>query len=230
MSIRVHSRLIKYMRLRWKIGRVISLVLAKILFGFRVYGQSNLLKNSGQILASNHCSHLDPFLVGLASEQETYFMAKQELFKISKFFTWLIKFFNAIPLDRNAQAKQALNQCASFLQQKKPVVIFPEGTRNKNNGLLPFKPGIGFLAITNQVPIIPVAIIGVRSLWGGAFSRYVDKFREPLSTKQKTKHITVKFGKPIYPSGYYQTKENYIKLTETVKSDIEALLNEKQKN
>ncbi|MBS4015930.1 MAG: 1-acyl-sn-glycerol-3-phosphate acyltransferase [Candidatus Latescibacteria bacterium] len=214
------------MRLRWRVGLIISFVLAKILLGFRVIGQANVLKNSGQILVSNHRSHLDPFLVGLASGQETYFMAKQELFKISRFFTWLIKFFNAIPLDRDERAKSALDQCSNFLQQKKPVVIFPEGTRNKYDSLLPFKPGVGFLAITNQVPVIPVAVGGVRELWGGRFSWYVDRF-PPLPNRQKSSRITVRFGKPIYPTGYHQNKQDYLKLTEIVKSNIETLLNEK---
>jgi 1-acyl-sn-glycerol-3-phosphate acyltransferase len=214
------------MRLRWRIGLTISFILAKILLGFRVVGQANLLKNSGQILASNHRSHLDPFLVGLASGQETYFIAKQELFKISKFFAWLIKFFNAIPLDRDTQAKSTLDQCVNFLQQKKPVVIFPEGTRNRYKELLPFKAGVGFLAITNQMPVIPVAVCGVRELWGGRFSRYVDRF-PPLPNRQKSSRITVKFGKPIFPTDYNQKKEDYLKLTEIVKSNIETLLNEK---
>lgn len=214
------------MRLRWRIGLVISFILAKVLLGFRVVGQTNLLKNSGQILASNHRSHLDPFLVGLASSQETFFIAKQELFRISKFFTWLIKFFNAIPLDRDAQAKSALDQCSQLLQRQKSVVIFPEGTRNKSDSLLPFKAGIGFLAITNQVPIIPVAVCGVRELWGGWFSRYVDRFA-PLPKTKKLSRVTVKFGKPIFPAGFCQNKQDYLKLTEIVKTNIETLLYEK---
>ncbi|MEO0074539.1 MAG: lysophospholipid acyltransferase family protein [candidate division WOR-3 bacterium] len=213
------------MRLRWRIGRIVGYALAKVVFGLKVIGQKYVLPPKGQILASNHRSYLDPFLVGLASNQETYFMAKKELFEITPLFTRLIRFWNAIPLDRQERAKSAIDICCAVLRQKKAVVIFPEGTRNSKQGLLPFKAGVGFLAITNQVPIVPVAIVGLRELWGGRFSKIIDRF-PPLSNRKKIYRITVKFGEPIYPYGFSDAKEDYQRLTDIVKSKIYTLLDE----
>ena len=142
------------MRLRWRLGRGIAYILVKPFLRVRVIGQDNLQKDSAQILAANHCSHIDPALVALASTQEIYFMAKEELFHISRFFKWLILFWNAIPLPRGTGASEALKKCSSLLSQGKTILIFPEGTRNKfEELLLPFKPGFGFLAVVNQVGI-----------------------------------------------------------------------------
>jgi 1-acyl-sn-glycerol-3-phosphate acyltransferase len=216
------------MRLRWKIGRIIAYVLAKTLFGFRVIGQNNLVKDSGLLLVANHRSNIDPFFVGLASGQEIYFMAKQELFNISKFFTWLISFWNAIPLTRDIRASEAIRKCATLLKNKRTVLIFPEGTRNKYDEMLPFKPGFGFLAVTNQVPIVPVAISGVREAWYGRFTRLIDRdIRKGYNSKQ-SKNVIVKFGKPISPNSFANTREDYERLSETVRNNIISLLMENE--
>ena len=214
------------MKLRWKIGRVVANVLAKSLFGFRVVGQNNLLKSTGQILVANHHSNIDPFFVGLAAGQEIYFMAKIELFSISKFFTWLISFWNAIPLTRDSQTSEALRKCSALLKNKKTVLIFPEGTRNKFEELLPFKPGFGFLAVTNQAPIIPVVISGVREVWHGYFTRLIDRDIRKDYNPLGSKNVVIRFGKPILPSGFAKNRDDYEKLTQLVRKDIETLLNE----
>jgi 1-acyl-sn-glycerol-3-phosphate acyltransferase len=215
------------MRLRWEIGRIIAFSLAKTLFGFQVVGQDNLLKDKGQILVSNHRSNIDPFFVGLAAGQEIYFMAKEELFKISKFFTWLISFWNAIPLARDARASEALRKCSNLLQNKRTVLIFPEGTRNKFEETLPFKPGFGFLATTNQVPIIPVAISGVREVWRGRLTRFIDRDIRKKYQPNYSKNVRVKFGRAIYPTGYTTDRDDYEKLTQIIRNEIELLLKEK---
>jgi 1-acyl-sn-glycerol-3-phosphate acyltransferase len=212
------------MRLRWKIGRIIAYILAKTLFGFRVSGQHHLVKNSGQLLVANHRSNIDPFFVGLAAGQEIYFMAKQELFNISKFFSWLISFWNAIPLARDIQASEAIRKCATLLKNKRTVLIFPEGTRNKYDEMLPFKPGFGFLAITNQVPIVPVAISGVREVWHGRFTRLIDRDIRKGYNSEHSKNVIVTFGKPISPLGFTNTREDYERLSEVVQNNIKRLL------
>jgi len=218
------------MRLRWRIGRIIAWTLAKPLFNFKVLGQDNLKKDSAQILVANHRSNMDPFFVALASGQEVYSMAKQELFHINKFFKWLILFWNAIPLHRGAGATEAIKKCSELLSQGKTVVVFPEGSRNKYDELMqPFKPGFSYLAINNQVPVIPVAISGVREVWHGKLSGLIDKdiagLSKPLKLKN-SKGITVRFGKPISPNGRSNNHNGYEQLSMVVQKDIELLLKE----
>lgn len=216
------------MRLRWKIGRVFAYILAKTLFRFRVIGQNNLLKDTGQILVANHRSNVDPFFVGLAAGQEIYFMAKQELFHISKLFTWLISFWNAIPLERDFRSSNALKKCITLLKNKKTVLIFPEGTRNNCEKLLNFKPGFAFLSITVESPIIPVAITGVREVWHGSFTRLIDRdIRKDYNTEH-SKNVIVKFGNPRFPFGFTNNREDYLKLAQVIQNDIIRLLEENE--
>jgi 1-acyl-sn-glycerol-3-phosphate acyltransferase len=220
------------MRLRWRLGKVMAYILIKPFLRFRVIGQDNLLANSAQILAANHRSHMDPALVALASKQEIYFMAKEELFHISRFFKWLISFWNAIPLPRGAGASEALKKCSNLLSKGKTVLIFPEGTRNKFEELLqPFKPGFGFLSVNNHVPVIPVAITGVREAWNGKLSQFVDRdiAKKTKSQKAKAKNsdgITVRFGKPVFPNGKMKSRDEYEQVAQIVQKDIELLLKE----
>ncbi|MEO0091255.1 MAG: lysophospholipid acyltransferase family protein [candidate division WOR-3 bacterium] len=222
------------MKLRWRLGRIIAYPLAKILFGLKVKGRENLLKNQGQILVANHRSHLDPFIIAVAAEQEIYFMAKKELFQISRFFSWLIRFWNAIPISREEEFPHStLKLISNLLQKCQTVLVFPEGTRNKSplpSQLLPFKSGASYLSIINQVPIIPVAVKGVREIWHGRLSALIDQDivkskRHSLNLPtDKTSRISVRFGQPIFPNGYAKTKNDYETLTQLIKSKIESML------
>ncbi len=214
------------MRLRWRLGLVFANILVRPFIRLKVEGRENLLKGSAQILASNHRSHLDPVFASLAVNQEILFVAKEELFRISKFFTWLIKFWNAIPLARNAQVAETLKKCSQFLGKQKTVLVFPEGTRNKRPQLMPFKSGVGFLSITNRAPVIPVAINGIWQVWHGRITRWIDKYEPPQLPKVKKPLIMVRFGEPVYPLGYNNTKEDYQKLSGIVQSRVEAMLHE----
>lgn len=222
------------MKWRWRLGRIIAYPLAKILLGLKVRGRENLLKNQGQILVANHRSHLDPFIIAVAANQEIYFMAKKELFQISRFFSWLIRFWNAIPISREEEFPHTtLKLISSLLQKCQTVLVFPEGTRNKSpliNQLLPFKLGASYLSIVNQVPIIPVAVKGVREIWQGRLSALIDQDivnskRQSLNLpSNKTSRITVHFGKPIFPNRYEKTKNDYEELTQQIKCKIESML------
>ncbi|MCX7785445.1 MAG: 1-acyl-sn-glycerol-3-phosphate acyltransferase [candidate division WOR-3 bacterium] len=219
------------MKWRWRLGQIIAYPLAKILFGLKVIGQEYLIRNQAQILVANHRSHLDPFVIAVASKQEIYFMAKKELFQISRFFSWLIKFWNAIPISRQEEfAHSTLKIISGLLQKHKTILVFPEGTRNKSlsfNQLLPFKLGASYLSIVNQVPIVPVAVKGVREIWQGRLSALIDKDIARIKKVQKNnkcQRIVVQFGKPIFPSGYTKSKYDYESLTQKIKQSIEELL------
>lgn len=198
----------------YKIVRLLALLFLKLFSRLRVEGNSLLPANEAFILAPNHLSTLDAFILLAAVKNEYYTIGKMELFKnpILKFF--IIR-LNAIPVNRNGFCRQTLKMAIEILRQKKIVAIFPEGYISKNGTLGRFKSGVARLAIEAKVPIIPVAIIGSNRLL-------------PLGKKIPRPHrVIVKFGKPIYVDNYEQGSNHklMIDLTEKVKQQIILMLN-----
>lgn len=178
------------MKLRYRVGTRVIYLVWKILFGFRVEGRENIPDNGGIIIASNHLSSYDPPLIGTAVwSRECYFFAKRELFIINKFYSCLIRAFNAYPVDTRKPDIKALKQTKSLLGRGLGIIFFPEGTRSKTGQFLDFNPGVGWLAIKCNVPIVPTLIKGTNT---------------PLISQLFRKHrVYVKFGVPILGSGYW---------------------------
>ena len=163
-----------------------------------VKGLDNLPKERGFILASNHCSHLDPIIIpSLFIKQfkrKVHYLAKEELFK-----PWILnkvlKAAEIIPIDKKGRNKKALENALDALKQGKIIGIFPEGGRTKNGKLCRGKTGVTRLALEAKVPVVPVGIKGSYELW--PVHQRIFKFK---------KAIYVNIGKPMYFNKYYNKK------------------------
>ena len=198
----------------YKIVRLLALLFFKLFSRLRVEGNNQLPENEAFILAPNHFSTLDAFILLAAVKNEYYTIGKMELFKnpILKFF--IIR-FNAIPVNREGFCRQTLKVAIEILGQNKIVAIFPEGYISKNGTLGRFKSGVARLALEAKVPVIPVAIIGSNRVL-------------PLGKRIPRPHrVIVKFGEPIYVGNYEQGCDRKVMtdLTERVKQQIHILLN-----
>lgn len=147
------------------IGWIISWVAARLIFRMKVHQKENLPRKGAFILASNHISLADPQFVGSVVNSEIHFLAKKELFK-NRFFGNILRRVNAHPVNRAGFDKKALETAIDVLQSDEPMVIFPEGTRGKNGKFLPARPGIGKIARTAMVPVVPVYVTGTNRLSG----------------------------------------------------------------
>jgi 1-acyl-sn-glycerol-3-phosphate acyltransferase len=137
------------------------------LWRFRIHGE--IPKNPGKaVCVSNHCSHTDVFLISHLP-WEMKWLAKRSLFNLP-FIGWSMRLVKDVPIDRASPsaAKAALDQCARWLEQGVPVMIFPEGTRSKNGELQGFKDGAFRLAIDTGADVLPMAVAGT----GGALSKH----------------------------------------------------------
>jgi len=147
----------------YSILRPVCILLCKIFFGIRVYGKKNIPKKGGFILASNHCSHLDPVVLGVACPRRLNFMARHDLF-FNPFFSRLISALGAFPVRRGYADRFALREAMKRLNRREALVLFPEGARQAasgNNDAIP-QAGIGFLASKLNVPVIPAYIEGTQ--------------------------------------------------------------------
>jgi 1-acyl-sn-glycerol-3-phosphate acyltransferase len=133
-------------------------------FGFRVRFTEPLPATGGLLVLSSHQSHLDPLIIGLATDRRMSSLARSSLYTFKPFGA-VITALDAVPIDRNASMVTAMKQVIARLQQGAAVVMFPEGTRTADGRLGEIRPGFALIAKRAAVPIVPVAIVGAYECW-----------------------------------------------------------------
>jgi len=203
-------------------GYALVYAFGQLVLKVRVTGREKLVRGP-QILASNHASNFDPLLVGLGAAREIHFLAKEELFAASRLFAWLIHTYNAWPVRRGGGDPAAMKRCSWLLGKCQTIVLFPEGTRSRTGDICPFKPGIGMLAITNHVPVVPVHLGGVsRSIIAYLTDRdFVARGYRKKPTRNMGIHIA--FADPVYPRGFSSDRQGYVDLAQEVENRVREL-------
>ena len=135
-----------------------------LVFGLRVFGAEHWPTEGGSLVCSNHQSYFDPVIVGSCCNRRLNYLARESLFQFF-LFGWLIKWFDAIPLQREGIGIGGLKETMKRLKRGESVLIFPEGTRTLDGELQPPQPGFCVLARRCRVPIIPVALDGAYQAW-----------------------------------------------------------------
>ena len=139
--------------------RAVLLPAFLIYFRMQRIGREHLPRRGALLLASNHRSFLDPFVIGMMTRRPVYFMAKRELFQ-KRWQAWLLNSLGAFPVDRGAGDTAAIDTTHAILERGDCVVVFPEGTRVRPGPLGAPHRGIGRLALDSGVPVVPIAVIG----------------------------------------------------------------------
>jgi 1-acyl-sn-glycerol-3-phosphate acyltransferase len=117
------------------------------------------------IFVSNHLSFLDVVLLPTILPLEIVFIAKQSL-KWVPFFGLALASGGAVLIDRS-NPRGAIESIRAGIKKMPAgwsIVIFPEGTRSSTGELKAFKKGVIHVALATKLPIVPLAIHGVREL------------------------------------------------------------------
>ncbi|NQS99688.1 MAG: 1-acyl-sn-glycerol-3-phosphate acyltransferase [Candidatus Omnitrophica bacterium] len=167
------------MFLYW-ITRVIFRTFAKIFLRLKVEGLENIPAKGGFVLAANHASSLDPFLVTAAFPRYIRWLVIYEYYDLW-FFKWFLKSMRFIRIENNLP-REALRT----LKRGGIVGLFPEGRRTWSGKLGPGRAGAVALARHTGCPVVPLAI-------SGSYEAL------PRTRKTIKPHpITVRIGKPLY--------------------------------
>ena len=145
----------------------ILLPLAWIVFhiGFRVecIGRENLKKvrTNGCIIAPNHVSAIDPVFVVITRfwGRRMVVFAKKELFEINVLLTWFFRWMGALCVRGTREELDVINQTVEACRNGGTLLIFPEGTREKEGKLLQPKSGLFVIAAQAAVDVVPVRIL-----------------------------------------------------------------------
>lgn len=183
----------------------------RILFFFffwKVRGKENLPMQGPVVVIANHRSYWDPIIVGVALKRRVYFMAKEELFSIPVLGT-LVRWLGAFPVKRGQKDRAALRRALELLARGEVVGVFPEGGRNRKEGLREFEKGAALLALKAKAPILPVAVIG--SPWQRLFPR------------GKKRLFEVRVGAPLFFEGDPKT-QNLAFVSQKAQEAVQKLL------
>ena len=178
--------------------------LVKIFLGTKVdfKGIENIPINQKYFIASAHQSMFETFALQSVLDYPV-FILKKELLKIPLFGQYLKK-IKSIEIVRDTTTKDNLNffdKVASIIKnEKRPLLIFPQGTRVHVNDRVPFKKGVGRIYEALNISCVPVALNSGKVWPKLGIIKYPGK-------------ITVSFLKPIKPG---LNRDEFIKNLETV--------------
>ncbi|MGV9195059.1 lysophospholipid acyltransferase family protein [Microbacterium sp. MC2] len=180
-----------YYFVRWGIAP-----LARLIYWPHIEGRQHIPRTGPVILASNHLSFIDSFVIPMFAPRPVYFLAKSSYFegtglrgRLSRsFFTAL----GATPVQRGAgqAALDALEQQKRILQSGRAIALYPEGTRSLDGRLYKGRTGVAFLALQTGAKVVPVGLAGtneampVGAKWPRTRPRVTIRFGEPLDLSQ----------------------------------------------
>jgi 1-acyl-sn-glycerol-3-phosphate acyltransferase len=182
---------------------IVSLGFA-IYFRLRIAGREHL-PSGPMLVCSNHQSHLDPVLVGLACREPITYLARDTLFK--GWFAKLIVYLGAIPIQRDGLGFAGVKKTLERLKEGEKVLVFPEGTRSADGQLQPLKGGLALIARRAKVPLLPMAIAGAYEAW-------------PRRQSLPTPHTIQMVVGPVIPLATVQSMDDE-QLTALLQSEIE---------
>ncbi len=148
----------------FEISRAATRIVVTVLWGLQSFGEKNVPRRGGVILAANHASYLDPVLVGVRVWRPIAFFAKSELFR-NWFFGWLISRLYAFPVRQGDADVGAVRQAIARLNEGYALNIFPEGGRTPDGKLQKIQSGVALIARRSGAPVVPVAIVGSFEVW-----------------------------------------------------------------
>ena len=167
----------------YEVVRVLTSLYAYTFLRTRAIGTENVPGSGAVILAPNHFSFMDHFLMGCYIRRKVRFMAKSQLFKPP--MQWIYSHGGVFPVRRGARDEEMFVTANAIIARGGAITMYCEGGRSRTGKLAEHaKPGIGRLALETGVPIVPIAIHGssrVRNWKRLQFPEVTVQYGEPMA-------------------------------------------------
>ena len=152
--------------------------------GLRVHGLDHLPGRGPVILAPNHVSLADPWIMCAACPNPMRSMAAAYLYKVPLLAPYLYG-MGAFPLEQGVADPAAMGLARRLLARGATLMVFPEGGCSRDGQPQPWLPGVAVLALRSGAPVIPVLIQGSGRLlpvgrWFPRRSRVTVTFLPPI--------------------------------------------------
>ncbi|MCQ9133671.1 MULTISPECIES: lysophospholipid acyltransferase family protein [Streptomyces] len=170
--------------------------LLRVLFRPRIEGLEHVPDSGAAIIAGNHLSFSDHFLMPAILRRRITFLAKAEYFTgpgvKGRLTAAFFRSAGQIPVDRSGKeaGQAAIREGLGVLAKDELLGIYPEGTRSHDGRLYKGKVGVAVMALKSRAPVIPCAMIGTFEA-------------QPPGKKIPTLHpVAIRFGEPLDFSRY----------------------------
>ena len=143
--------------------RGLAWVVTHLVCRCRVHGREHIPPSGPLLIVANHLSWYDPFLLGAVLPRRVWFYTKIEVFSWPV-AGWLCKITGQIPVHRGEGDRASLQQALAYLREGRAIVVFPEGTVERQEQMIAAHSGIAMLALRSGATLLPVALTGTRRI------------------------------------------------------------------
>ncbi|MFI6060055.1 lysophospholipid acyltransferase family protein [Streptomyces sp. NPDC051286] len=170
--------------------------LLRLLFRPRIEGLEHIPEDGAAIVAGNHLSFSDHFLMPAIIKRRITFLAKAEYFTgpglKGRLTAAFFRSAGQIPVDRSGKdaGQAAIREGLAVLSKDELLGIYPEGTRSHDGRLYKGKVGVAVMALKARVPVVPCAMVGTFEI------------QPPGRVVPRIKQVTIRFGEPLDFSRY----------------------------
>lgn len=199
-SLRIVQGVFKF--ILWETGAKITVI-----------GFENVPKDETVLYVGNHRSYFDILMTYCRCPGLTGYVAKDGMEKIPLLSIWMKRLY-CLFLNRD-DIRQGLKMILTGVEQMKngiSMCIFPEGTRNRGEEMMPFKEGSLKMAEKTGCAIIPMAITNSAEIYENHHPRI------------KPAHVILEYGKPIYPKELSREEKKF--LGQYTQNAIQAMLDQ----
>ncbi|QIJ61322.1 lysophospholipid acyltransferase family protein [Streptomyces sp. JB150] len=170
--------------------------LLRAVFRPRIEGLEHVPASGAAIVAGNHLSFSDHFLMPAVLKRRITFLAKAEYFTgpglKGRLTAAFFRSAGQIPVDRSGKdaGQAAIREGLGVLSRDELLGIYPEGTRSHDGRLYKGKVGVAVMALKAGVPVVPCAMIGTFEA------------QPPGRKLPRVRPVTIRFGEPLDFSRY----------------------------